>query len=227
MLISVGYIVIGDPSVCRDEAVALDGAVEIASVCEPFELNSVPVVGVLLIIGVLVAPDLSEIGLGGLSFKRRIEDRQSDLESSQDALTVQQRELGHAVEQLSVAVSRSESSARAIVQSELAAALHQQVDTSSDSSAALESAISSVVSPVINLNLPLNASTSQSDQAREELPPAVERAIARESLLLTAAALARPITLGRLRVSPSRVFAFEEGGAWILVESNELLLKDA
>ena len=96
----VGLVVVGvslwlvlQPQRCADHVVARDSATEIVRVCEPLGLASVPVIAGFVLIAALLAPDLTEISVGTVTFKQEIERRQSEVEQRQEVVE-------HAIAQL-------------------------------------------------------------------------------------------------------------------------------
>jgi hypothetical protein len=77
VLVSLGLSVFGDYVVCRDELASV-GNRAVVRTCGPLGLTDLPSVAAILVLVVLLAPDLSEVSIGVLALKQRVEDTRRD-----------------------------------------------------------------------------------------------------------------------------------------------------
>jgi hypothetical protein len=70
------FVLLGDPRVCRNALP--EAAKEAVRVCDPPALTDVPVVALALIVLLLLAPDLGETGIAGVTVKRLAEEAKAD-----------------------------------------------------------------------------------------------------------------------------------------------------
>jgi hypothetical protein len=87
-VVVLGFVlwVIIRPESCHDQVATTDSTIRSVEVCEPLGLGSIPVLAWILIVVVLLAPDLTEVSVGVVSFKQRIAAKQQELEQEQAAL---------------------------------------------------------------------------------------------------------------------------------------------
>jgi hypothetical protein len=77
VLVGLGLSLFGGFVVCRDELATVGNSAVVRS-CGPPGLTDLPVVAGVFLLVVLLAPDLSEVSIGVLSLKQRVEDTRRD-----------------------------------------------------------------------------------------------------------------------------------------------------
>src|SRR5215203_1695974 len=78
----LAFSVFGE-SVCRDQLAAV-GNTAVVKTCGPVEFSDLPVVAGILLLFIVIAPDLSEVSIGILSLKQRVQEAKQEQDKIRD-----------------------------------------------------------------------------------------------------------------------------------------------